>query len=463
MKKINFSVFFSVFFTLTVLSCSSGGSSGSSSNQRSDASSNKKNDASKDSSSGASKDASSDSSSNASKDNSVYVEDLVVNAQGKLQKLNLFGVSIFSSPQDDASATLNHASNTMLDLLAKQTTITLQNATPNALFGSYSVAANTSFAIYFSNQGTKLTLITSLQGKDTTYTVFVPTYDAINNPYGVYGVEDLVKIGDKKGSYLQKKDIILPNLNDASAPAALGKNYPVQGYPTSNFRDSTYDGDNHSIKNLVVKDAYGGLLGEINNSVVKNLKIVDASISGSNGTGVLASTVVDSTLSHLEVSGKVSIQNSITGGLVGESSRSKIADCSSSVEVFSTGSAVGGLVGQTNAGSIANSKATGKVSGVSQVGGLVGQNGMNSTLPAPFRPKIGSINNSKAEGTVTGTGESIGGLIGLDLGGEITDSSSSGNVTGPKAKSGTVNKFIGWQVPETKIVNSGGTGQLILQ
>ncbi|MCX6773816.1 MAG: hypothetical protein NTY68_02340, partial [Candidatus Micrarchaeota archaeon] len=82
---------------------------------------------------------------------------------------------------------------------------------------------------------------------------------------------------------------------------------------------------------------------------------------------------------------------------------------------------VGGLVGSTNYGLVTNSSSTGTVNGRDTVGGLVGY--LYSWL------KSGVVNSYSA-GTVKGTGNSVGGLIGVSAYPSVINSYSSCNVTG---------------------------------
>ena len=70
---------------------------------------------------------------------------------------------------------------------------------------------------------------------------------------------------------------------------------------------------------------------------------------------------------------------------------------------------VGGLVGSSNYGNVSNAYATGSVSGYVDVGGLVGRN-------------LSIISNTYASGWVTGTGNYIGGLVGCNQSGTISNS-----------------------------------------
>ena len=95
---------------------------------------------------------------------------------------------------------------------------------------------------------------------------------------------------------------------------------------------------------------------------------------------------------------------------------------------------VGGLVGQNDGGTISDCYATGDVTGTGwSIGGLVGQNN-------------GTISDCYATGDVTGTDKYVGGLVGRnDSGGPISDCYASGSVNGDDWVGG----LVGW--------NRGGT------
>jgi len=86
---------------------------------------------------------------------------------------------------------------------------------------------------------------------------------------------------------------------------------------------------------------------------------------------------------------------------------------------------VGGLIG-VNHGMVTNTYSTGAVTGFSQVGGLVGLND-------------GMVTQSHATGHVQGTGgDDVGGLVGWNFEGNITQSYASANVSGPLDVGGLV-------------------------
>ena len=99
--------------------------------------------------------------------------------------------------------------------------------------------------------------------------------------------------------------------------------------------------------------------------------------------------------------------------------------------------ATGALVG-SNLGLVSGSYSTASVTGGSQVGGLVGLNGIEGGTP-------GIVTNSYASGAVTGTGI-IGGLVGENSGtltnhyasGTVTGGSSAGGLAGSNSSTATV-------------------------
>ena len=105
-------------------------------------------------------------------------------------------------------------------------------------------------------------------------------------------------------------------------------------------------------------------------------------------------------------------------------------------------SEVGALVGY-NVGSISNAYATGSVSGSgNDVGGLVGDND-------------GSIRNAYAAGSVSG-GYVVGGLVGVNYAGNISDAYATGNVSGENFVGG----LVGASQSGTAISNAYATGSV---
>ena len=215
----------------------------------------------------------------------------------------------------------------------------------------------------------------------------------------------------------------------------------------------TFDGLGHTISNLTINrpTSYVGLFGQTSGlTTIRNIGLVDASVSGIDSVGGLAGlnrgSISNSyatgsvsgsnnvgglvgygygSISNSYATGKVTATGNRVGGLVGRL-HGTISDSYAKGDVSSTGIDVGGLVGRQDCCSIRNSFATGSVSGSDTVGGLVGLAG------------YGSISNSYAAGDVIGTGDMIGGLVGFQVGGSIRDSFATGEVNGKTNVGGLV-------------------------
>ena len=184
---------------------------------------------------------------------------------------------------------------------------------------------------------------------------------------------------------------------------------------TGKFTGS-FDGDNHTISNLSSKlenesagftsvDVFGvGLFSVVDtSSVVKNLTLESVDItSNSYDTGGIIGKLYGS-LTNSTVSGKVTATDGDKGGAVGEmEDGSTVTNVHADVLVDSKSSDTGGLVGYNDKGTIENSSATGDVYATqSDAGGLVGEN------------NGGTIILSFATGDVTSSSSNVGGLVGF--------------------------------------------------
>ncbi|MCT7517396.1 beta strand repeat-containing protein [Aliarcobacter cryaerophilus] len=184
----------------------------------------------------------------------------------------------------------------------------------------------------------------------------------------------------------------------------------------------------------------GGLVGRNYAGTILNSYATN-SVSGNNQVGGLVGGN-DGTISNSYATGSVNGSANV-GGLVGGND----GTISNSYALGSVGglggSYVGGLVGWNYEGRIENSYASGTVTGGSNVGGLVGDNGNN-----------GTISNSYATGKVDGKGTSVGGLVGANTG-AITNSYATGSVSGNYWVGGLVGANWGG-----RIENSYATGSV---
>ena len=222
---------------------------------------------------------------------------------------------------------------------------------------------------------------------------------------------------------------------------------------------ATFDGGapGFKVSNLFINSSLDrvGLFGETGRgSVIRNVALEDVNVTGHTATGALvgrnAGSIIDSS-----ATGKVSGAK-YTGGLIGQSVQlgGVIVGSTAGVQVTGTAeeSLTGGLVG-LNAGPIIDSHATGDVSGVKWVGGLVGSNNGAGG--------VNRISGSTADGDVTGTDGPVGGLAGWNNG-PISSSHATGDVNGVQRVGGLVgsNYEAGGTYQETRIYEYGGVNRI---
>ena len=249
---------------------------------------------------------------------------------------------------------------------------------------------------------------------------------------------------------------------------SVGEGDITGGFSHTGQLSSTLEGNGHTIKNL-----WGRALILENFGTIRNL-VLTGNVDGQYGSwhcGILAcSNDSDGVISDVTVLGSVNGP----GGLVGENGGT-IQDTTSHVTVNGGGGTggAGGLVGY-NRGTISDSTANGTVSGTNYdpnrgtidvgVGGLVGTNTgtindseASVTVSWPYRDgnvgglvatNRGRISNSLAGGDVSAPSECegfdryrcniVGGLVGLNDGYAITNSSAAGDVSGHSNVGGLV-------------------------
>jgi hypothetical protein len=185
----------------------------------------------------------------------------------------------------------------------------------------------------------------------------------------------------------------------------------------------TFDGQGYKIRDLFINrpDENGVGLFFASLGLVRNVRVVNANVTGGWGVGILggASTNVINCTSSGSVSGSDGV-GGLIGGCIGSISESySTASVSGGYAVSSCTLGVGGLVGE-NEGTISDCYAMGSVAGSGKVGGLVGWNYAG-----------GTVERSYAAAIVTGTGN-VGGLVGQNEGtvsNSFWDTDTSGHAT----------------------------------
>ena len=155
------------------------------------------------------------------------------------------------------------------------------------------------------------------------------------------------------------------------------------------------------------------LFNSIMNSTIKDINLLDVSISGSqSNVGALAKTAINSVIDNVHVSGKISAPTNIGGVVYSLTKNSTMLNSSFTGSINLTSSQnyfVGGLVGNLSGQSIIN-RSYADINIVAtayrndnKIGGLVGQSDSNTLIENSY--VTGKIKNS-------GTGGFVGGIIG---------------------------------------------------
>ncbi len=264
------------------------------------------------------------------------------------------------------------------------------------------------------------------------------------------------------------KNFIL--IADIDMSTYTGEQYNIIGFLT---KDNTtyfpftgvFNGNGHTISNFTyssnqinVNDV--GIFGQAGaGSLICDLILVYPNIDVHSPAGALVGVLAEGNVNNCSVLGGSVSGNTAVGGLVGnnwvDSIKSNIIKCFSTATV-SGNEWVGGLVG-ANFGQIKECFAAGVVSGNSDIGVLVGWNGMLSSWPGR-----GYILNCYATGDVSGN-KNVGGLVGSGSSNTtITKCYAAGSVSGNSyvgglvgQNSGTVTKSF-WDIDSSGRTNSAG-------
>jgi len=255
-----------------------------------------------------------------------------------------------------------------------------------------------------------------------------------DDPYQIATADGLVALGETPEDY--DKHFILTADIDLD-PNLLGRK--IFDEAVIFFFTGVFDGNGHTISHLtIIGPRYPvGLFGILNpygydvldrGTEVKNLGIVDVNITGSGDcVGGLVGDNHYGSVTHCYSTGAVISTGGSTGGLVG-SNGGHVKRCYSTAAVSGSGNfgGVGGLVGgNVRDGDVTECYSTGPVTGNSCVGGLVGYNS-------------GAITRCYSTGAVSGTGDNVGGLVGINAYGTVTECYSTGTVNGNYCVGGLV-------------------------
>jgi hypothetical protein len=251
----------------------------------------------------------------------------------------------------------------------------------------------------------------------------------------------------------------LKAINGTTGNYALANDLDLSGQTftnsvIANSNGSTITGLGHAIKNLNVTSAsgnYSGLIGRNQAGTVRDLGLIDTTISAAAYTGALVGYANGGRISHVySENGKITTTGGNVGGLVGyTNTNTRIDNCFATGTIDAAGTNIGGLVGygKTATTIIENSHASGSVT--SQDGTLIG--GLVGRMEGP-------LSNAWANVAVKGV-NTIGGLIGTFQGTSVTNSFALGSVTGRNLLGGLI-AFS--NVTNTTISNSYAKGNIFV-
>jgi len=231
------------------------------------------------------------------------------------------------------------------------------------------------------------------------------------SPYQIANLENLawLMLADTAWNrhYIQTADI------DASETSVWmnNKGFTPIGNKTTKFTGN-YNGDEYKINNLFIdrpNQKFIGLFGRvINGAKISNLGITNADLSGKGYVGGLTGLLGTATVNNCYSSGNIEATGydwmAYAGGLIGKNSGT-VKRCHSTMNITSSHSFLGGLIG-ANRGTVENCYSAGKIKGTNygRVGGFVGDN------------ENGSITNSYSSGKVECNDNNYGGFNGYQKG-----------------------------------------------
>ena len=266
------------------------------------------------------------------------------------------------------------------------------------------------------------------------------------NPYQISNLANLRWLsenGYEAGAWTNKYFVQTANIdasetvnwNNGDGLIPIGSyDFPFQGY---------YNGGQYTITNLFISTPFTGLFlayetalfGFITNSVIENIVLENAYVSGYTCVAGVVGTAYYSIIENCSISGIVTSHGNLqlmsyVGGIVAVLDTTTVKNCISTVRVVSLSeyltlfNAVGGIVGAAWRSTIEDCTSYGDVSDedyAGYVGGVVGYLVFGST-----------VKNSSAFGNISAIGEEVqfaGGIVGVLLESNIVSCSFSGDVS----------------------------------
>ena len=195
------------------------------------------------------------------------------------------------------------------------------------------------------------------------------------------------------------------------------KTYGTDWIPIGPTKDEkftgTFDGNNHTIRGVFVKQTgkFAGIFG--NSDTIKNLKIADSYIYSSDTVvGGIVGTLREGTLENCEnINTTIVGEGGCVGGIVGQFGGTEIKDCSNN-GIITGKYVIGGIVGRLADAEVKNCINSGNINAEkdsknkSHVGGIAGCSGISQCCTFSFCTNKGKIK---------GEGDCVGGITGVTI------------------------------------------------
>lgn len=257
---------------------------------------------------------------------------------------------------------------------------------------------------------------------------------APNDPYQIATAEHLIAVGADP-NLLGKHFVLTADIDlDPNLPGGRIFDDALiawdEAYGAGTRRDASFHGvfygQRHTIHNLHIEGSHHrfvGLFGSLS-GLVKDLHLADVIVTGSPG-GAIAGRNLEGTILRCSVTGIVSGIDDV-GGMVGLLSGGSLVQCECDVQVSGDGR-VGGMVGAGTGAVMLHCGSQAVVTGGAAVGGLMGDSHGSQVF------------ESRADGTATGF-DGVGGLIGDTEGTTLLRCAANGEVTAELSAGGLVGR-----------------------
>jgi len=246
------------------------------------------------------------------------------------------------------------------------------------------------------------------------YTPDTSWYDDDENVFVLKTVEELygfVQLAGKKdfeGKTVKLGKDMKVNAGDVTA---LGTSTPLNQWASIHSFNGTFDGCGHTISGLYINDGLWrvGLFGNITeNATIKNVKLTNSYFEGAYHVGSICGWLQESTIQGVYSEAKVVVRKGHGGGILGTTQNGKIDNAWFAGSVSGEANYIGGIASfvslrdkdKNNGATFSNCLNTGTVSGVSNVGGLVGRVAARTTIK--YSLNTGKVTGANATGSAVG-------------------------------------------------------------